>query len=420
MESNLKVEYLVFIEDKKICASIKTFKKLLETNDSIEIKGNDIIFENDVHVKYTLTQGKADNKQQKYFHLTLIFHCEQSEIESKIDSYEKLLRELKKTILMVMRNEATLEPLWDDLSSHYSHKAYPLIHEVENLMRKLITTFMLTKLGTGWVDEVFPDNVKTAMDRTQRVSGYITALFNVDFINLKDMLFHPYTKKKIAELYKKINDTENSSNIELAYLKEFVPTSNWDKYFKNIISSDSKTLSDDWESLYKLRCKVAHNSNVTKKDYTDILTNTTKLKSVLQEAINKLDQVIIPEGEIEEVAESVISSFHALSGRFIWLWNTLEVLIIRYCDLIFEGSEFQKRHRRTNAYQYMTVLYEQGLIPIDIIDVFVELKNIRNMLVHDSNISYPEQELVFHIETLNSIFVKIQMILENLSDHRNI
>ena len=47
--------------------------------------------------------------------------------------------------------------------------------------------------------------------------------------------------------------------------------SNWERYFSTIISYDSNKLIKDWEKLYDVRNKIAHNRTLGKKEYEDFV-----------------------------------------------------------------------------------------------------------------------------------------------------
>ncbi|MBE9129760.1 MULTISPECIES: HEPN domain-containing protein [unclassified Coleofasciculus] len=68
-----------------------------------------------------------------------------------------------------------------------------------------------------------------------------------------------------------------------------------------------KTLSykKKWEELYKFRCQIAHNSQITKDDYDKIKTLVNELKTKLQVAIDRLDQIEVSDEEKETIAENV-------------------------------------------------------------------------------------------------------------------
>ena len=160
-----------------------------------------------------------------------------------------------------MQAEGEVETLWNDLSSHYAQKAYPLIHEIENLMRRLIANFMLVTVGREWVKETLPKVVDDAVKASKRKEGdrdYLNVLHTVDFIHLGALLFDAYSKGTPQELHVKLKDAKNGDDLKA--LQEFIPESNWNRYFAKLVDWEDGQLKSRWEKLYLLRCKVAHNA----------------------------------------------------------------------------------------------------------------------------------------------------------------
>ena len=80
-------------------------------------------------------------------------------------------------------------------------------------------------------------------------------LYRLDFIELSDFLFKEYPlKSDLSELKKYIKEKRD---IPFSLAENFVPKSNWDRYFKDIVSVEGAHLKKQWEKLYELRCKIA-------------------------------------------------------------------------------------------------------------------------------------------------------------------
>src|SRR6185503_11261905 len=110
---------------------------------------------------YEVRTNKISDKEQRFFHIRVTFAGDETEIEE----YTKLLKSIRG---LVHRSGGQPETLWDDVSLYYASKAYPLIHDIENLMRKLIAFFMLTTIGKEWVIETSPGVVKEAIEKSKR------------------------------------------------------------------------------------------------------------------------------------------------------------------------------------------------------------------------------------------------------------
>ena len=152
---NLITEYLIIVDKEAseafyhLCDSVNGFIKLLTSDPDINIKGDVIFYKKKLSFPYHVNTNKVKGKEQRFFYVKVIFEGD----ENDIDEYVKLLRSIRG---IIHRSGGQPETLWDDVSFYYSQKSYPLIHKAENLMRKLITYFMLTNIGKEWVVQTSP------------------------------------------------------------------------------------------------------------------------------------------------------------------------------------------------------------------------------------------------------------------------
>jgi uncharacterized protein YutE (UPF0331/DUF86 family) len=292
--------------------------------------------------------------------------------------------------------------LWDDVSFYYSEKAYPTIHEIENLMRKLITKFMLTIVGLGWTKEAIPEELKNST-RTQP-AGNNNYLYETDFKDLSTFLFDEYRTLDIKALNEKIRSLEGEGDdVSLSEFKGFLPKSNWERYFRKHVDCESSYIEARWERLYKLRCKIAHNNFFTKEDFEQVTTLVKEVKPKLEDAIKNLDKVEVPEEERDELAEVVASKTNTYYGEYIQKWKHVENTLYNLLKLTLPGKDIREYRS--------VILMTEGLVSRGIIDksTYYQLKeasHIRNMIVHESDSHLTNDELLFRID-----------ILDKLSDH---
>lgn len=277
---NLVTEYLIIFDKESsgalyhLCDNVDSFNKLMESGHDISIKNNVITYKNSINMTYQVETNKIGDKHQRFFHFKITFDGD----EKEIDDYLMLLHSIRS---IIYSSGGQPETLWDDVSLYYSQKAYPLIHKIENLMRKLITYFMLTNIGKEWVTETSPAIVMEAIDKGKRKQyletqeqidkskqkQYLDVLYQIDFINLGDFLFKPYQVKDTKELLSLISKAKSQSDLNLDKLKDFVEKSNWERYFSKIVNCTDEYLDKRWKELYKIRCSVAHNALLNKEEY---------------------------------------------------------------------------------------------------------------------------------------------------------
>jgi hypothetical protein len=316
---------------------------------------------------------------------------EKTVTEAPPDYLERFLSLLKKVRGTVAQAGGETEILWNDLSAHYACQAYPLLHEIENLMRRLIANFMLVKVGREWVEETLPKAVEEAVKNSKRKESP-NVLDTVDFIHLGEMLFAPYSKRTPQDLYDKLKDVETPEDAKA--LQEFVPKSNWERYLGGIVACEDLYLKSRWEKLYKLRCTVAHNAPMTGGDLDEIKKLITEVKPKLQEAISKLSNVTVPPDEAELVAESAARAVNATVGEFITCWQRLESGLAR--------------RMASKGVSVRSIPTAEDLVRLRILDMsqaelYDGVRRLRNRIVHGPTLRVPAETIQGHLAGLHEL-----------------
>lgn len=392
----LTTEYLVIVDKEvseafyHLCDNIDGFNKLLASDTNISIKSNLITYKNSLSAAYHVKTSKVSGKQQRFFYVKVVFDGN----EKDMDEYVKLLRSVRG---IIHRSGGQPETLWDDVSLYYSQKSYPLIHRVENLMRKLITYFMLTNIGKEWVTQTSPGVVMDAIDKSKR-KQYLDILHQIDFIHLGDFLFKPYQIKDTKELLLLIAKAQSQDDLRLNELKAFEAKSNWEKYFSKIVDCTDEYLDKRWKELYNLRCSVAHNALLNKDEYERVVRLSSEIEFQLQKAIDNLDKVHVPQADKEQVAENVASGISIAYGEFIQAWKAFEKALTNAAnDLGINSEKFRGVH------QIIQTLREKDVFDDEFYKDSLELLKFRNQVVHDSRIDFTEQEIRSNIAKLDEL-----------------
>lgn len=325
----IAIEYLVKNDQKKVkCGDIESFEHLLLSDNDIKIQNNKIKFQHKLEIGYQLEAIKIPDSNSVCFHIWLSV-----DTVCQIELFTNFLRSIKKIFFIFTESP---EILADGISQYYASQAYPLLYEIENIMRKLLTKFMLLNVGLNWSSDNVPDDVKNSIKNSDET----TFLHNIDFIQLKHFLFsEKYTsnKDKLIDKLKKSNDL---TNISLEDIKSLIPISNWNKYFSDEIDIKESELIKNWDELYNLRCKVAHNKSFSKQDYDKVTNLISKTKPALEKAIDNLDNIKMSERSRSDIKEEVTAEIATSEYTSEWL-NLIEIgrKIIQSTEVIDRQSK---------------------------------------------------------------------------------
>jgi hypothetical protein len=401
-----KVEYLSVISSKEVfCKSISSFNNLIQSFDNIKITPGKIKFEG-VAFSYDVQYGEIVDGAQRYFHVRL--GCENSD---HLNAFKSLLRSMRS--LLTKASDKPPEVLWDDTSSELSALAYPIIHELENMMRKLITKFMLITIGLAWTKDAVPKEVSESI-KNKRDLGQ-NYLYETDFIQLSNFLFKEYSTANSRKLVEKLSEAKKIEELNLEDLKELVPRSNWERYFAPIVACKSDYLQPRWERLYVLRCMVAHNNFMNSSDYDEVCKLAAEIKDKLVQALEGLDKVQVSSEQKEDVAENIASSMNSAVGEFIFGWNAISELLVKLAYV--SGSEVGKS--ADNMIGRLTIrnlakeLFAEGVIDKDTLQSIIAMNAIRNLAVHSTASMHSELELVNYLNILSALRSTLGLLVEN-------
>ncbi len=291
-------ELMIIIDIKNnICTTKKGLKSLIRADENfIDITEKYITYKNE--------KFSCDIKKEKIEKNTdiIAYILKIDFSEEQIETFSEMKRALKIVIGKITGKNKLV--LWDDLSLYYSQKLYPQIYEVENLLRKLINLFMVTKVGLEWEKEA-GINVVIANQNKNKGSGN-GIVYELDFSILTNILFGKYPIKSIELLENAIKDMELSdtpldgeNHSIIQSFEDFIPKNNWDRYFSKLLNCESKEFKKKWDTLYSIRCVVAHNNSISKEQYNQGIEHCEWLKEVLGKAIKQLTEINIPDEEIE-------------------------------------------------------------------------------------------------------------------------
>lgn len=391
IDTPLKVEYLIIIDTTTaFCSNKAAFNNLLRANSDIKIEGGKLKYK-EVEAEYKVHTNQSHKGNQRFFNVELKF-----EDLSQIEEYEQLLRAVREMLHKVDKHP---QVLWDDFSYYYSTKAYPLVYEIENLMRKLITKFMLTTVGLGWAKENIPEEVKDSVKESKEETP--DYLYKTDFIQLANFLFKKYSSESPNKLLEKLRDVTELKELTLDELKVFVPKSNWEKYFSEFVECDEEYLTVRWKKIYKLRNKIAHNRGITRSEYNQIAKLISEVKENLQKALDSLNKIVLSESDKDLVVDNVAVELGGIIGHFLLDFIELDSIIQSKYRLLDPELGLKKRSNFIGMSNEL--LKQEKIADIDFQEI-LEIIKWRNLIVHGDgkHINTPAlEEITERLKRLN-------------------
>ena len=326
----IKTEYLFLLNKKNGRFNDEdSIKNLFKINSNIKFISDDKIMYNTLNINYILDSEKlANDEKQIYVHLEFTIEVSK-ETDKELDEYSNFLREVRE---IISKWDDSNEILWDGVGFFYAVQAYPLVYEIENLIRKLITKFMLKTIGRDWTKKYISQDIKNTLRKSDSKTLNVNFLYNVDFKQLENFLFEKFSNEDKGQLYKLIESEKG----KISDLKKFLPESNWNRLFSKLMTeTPEEKLKENLSKLYELRCKVAHNNIIEKQDFNQIKAYHKYLKENIELAITKIVKInkeeakviadsfgkFVPENEEKESVEEYIKS---RLGRYLFSTKRIE------------------------------------------------------------------------------------------------
>ncbi|QZA77601.1 hypothetical protein K4H28_15195 [Deefgea tanakiae] len=401
----MKSEYLITFEAKdSFCTTVKKFKSLISSHAEISFKNGDVIVYKECEFSYQLAQGTLTDSSIYY---DLILEDSKNENHEK---YKQLAREIRTICTRSSGRQIII--LHDGIGEEYCIQGYPTIYKTENLMRKLIAKFMAISIGYDWSDNATPKEVLDSV-RSEGKKEKTNFLQEVDFIQLSNFLFKKYSKADSLRFIESIKEKEENETISVKDLKQYIPFTNWERYFSIKVNCDSEYLKTKWERLYDYRCKIAHCKGITKSELDDLQQISKDLCEKIQSALDSIGDLHIEDADREELAENLSGTANSNVAEFITKYNKLQSIVYTACILSSNENDIFEKHKTNHSNILMQCRYlyaNKKVIPKETMESITNAQRFRNKIVHGVGIvELSESELV---EESN----KIDEVLEELSN----
>ena len=223
----MRTELLIVLpSDESFCDSKKAFVDFLKVDSLITISGQKISYKKSakgkevVSAKFSIDTNNVKFSQERYFHLNI--ECPE---EKLVDDFNELCERIKVVCGRISPGSTSINTLWDDVGRIYAEKSYPVINEVENLMRRLIAKFMLINVGMNWSKDTMHPELLKKIEKFDEEEPFIHDLYKLDFIHLKQVLFEKKRDISLEELDRVLAKT-SFDEIDKEKIRKYSPRSN--------------------------------------------------------------------------------------------------------------------------------------------------------------------------------------------------
>jgi hypothetical protein len=129
----------------------------------------------------------------------------------------------------------------------------------------------------------------------------------------------------------------------------------------------------------------------------------------LQKAIDEMDKVSISTEDQEILAESFAVNTNTVYGEYINLWKIFEKEIFE----LMVKNQGEEPLKEIERYRFMTdraarILFDKGLLSRELLMEIQKLRHLRNVMVHEVDISISENEIISKIDLLRMCLTQIR------------
>lgn len=269
--------------------------------------------------------------------------------------------------------------LKDQVSENIAQTIYPLIYQVENLLRAYIVKFMTTRVGPKWwgitATNDLKQKVKSRKNNEKEFSQYIdNNAYLIDFGDLGKIIYahsSGFTSKE--DILEKVFNLKETPEAIRSLKREL--ESNYKRFFEK--SFKDKKFQEKWENLEKIRHKVAHNNLFTNSDLELGKQLTKDLLEIINTAINSVDKVPLRSEEKEAIQDSFASQgiFEDISEEeLLEELRQQEAHYLKHKDGFVSLSRFVKGHLSSKGYDISSVyelveaLEDKGQVEVYYVD----------------------------------------------------
>ncbi|WP_461196519.1 YegP family protein [Acinetobacter pittii] len=154
-------------------------------------------------------------------------------------------------------------------------------------------------------------------------------------------------------------------------------------------------------------------------DFNNLISNSSDVKNIIQEAIKNLDKVNITEEDKEELAENAAISLNKIYGDFVVKWKKMDN-ILTLLNNENENLHYNSQKLKDNSFR---TLVKNKLLNIRDYETYLNLRHIRNKIVHEANFELDEfylNQALKDLEIITDKLVNLTYFMNNSNGYYEI
>lgn len=290
---------------KKEIVELSGTKKIVDNDQKLEVKFQSVDTSstlNDlIEAAFIIRIKGEDFKELENFRLNFLIH---------------LRKKLNFTNIRILR---------DDVSTKISNDIYPLINQVENLLRRYLVKFFTQKIGVDWWEVTAPKSIIDKIGlRKGNEKNFATLVDTdvtlIDFDDLGELIYKQTTGfNKQENIITRVMKSESIDDLNI--LKQELQ-GNYTKYFKEAFQDNN--FEKKWKTLFEIRNKVAHNNLFILQDFESAQQLVADLTKIINDAESKIDEFKFSIEEQEALRQATIEAVKVAESHNETKEKTLE------------------------------------------------------------------------------------------------
>jgi uncharacterized protein with HEPN domain len=241
-------------------------------------------------------------------------------------------------------NFTNIRILRDDISTKISNEIYPLINQVENLLRRYLVKFFTQKIGVDWWEVTAPKQFSEKINSRKGNEKVFSTLADtdvtlIDFDDLGELIYKQTTGfNKQENIIARVMNSNTQE--ELNILKQELQ-GNYTKYFKEAFQDNN--FEKKWKTLFEIRNKVAHNNLFIHNDLEVAKQLVTDLTEIINSAETKIDEFKFSIEDQEALRQATIDAYKVAEIQNESKEKELEQLGVKVLGKIDLPTEYYQR-----------------------------------------------------------------------------